>query len=67
MLCRTAPSPRIYVRAATQTKINVEKSIGPRGPGANEGNYLLRPHLAEIHPCRSRGRVCELIAGYKCN
>ena len=63
----SAPDPRILLRAATQTKLNVEYSIGSRGPGTNEGDSLLRPHLAEIHPGRSRGRVCELLAGYKCN
>ena len=63
----SAPDPRILLRAATQTKLNVEFRFGSRGPGTNEGDYLLRPHLAEIHPGRSRGRVCELIAGYKCN
>ena len=63
----SAPDPRILLRAATQTKLNVEFRFGSRGPGTNEGDYLLRPHLAEIHPGRSRGRVCELLAGYKCN
>ena len=63
----SAPDPRILLRAATQTKPNVDYIFGSRGPGTNEGDYLLRPHLAEIHPGRSRGRVCELLAGYKCN
>ena len=53
--------------AATQTKLNVDYIFGSRGPGTNEGDYFLRPHLAEIHPGRSRGRVCELSAGYKYN
>ena len=44
----SAPDPRILLRAATQTKLNVDYSIGSRGPGTNEGDYLLRPHLAEI-------------------
>ena len=63
----SAPDPRILLRAATQTKLNVEFLFGSRGPGTNEGDYLLRPHLAEIHPGRFRGRVCELSAGYKNN
>ena len=63
----SAPDPRILLRAATQTKLNVNSRMGSRGPGTNEGDFLLRPHLAEIHPGRSRGRVCELLAGYKCN
>ena len=63
----SAPDPRILLRAATQTKLNVEFLFGSRGPGTNEGDYLLRPHLAEIHPGRFRGRVCELSAGYKYN
>ena len=63
----SAPDPRILLRAATQTKLNVDFLFGSRGPapGTNEGDYLLRPHLAEIHPGRSRERVCELLAGYK--
>ena len=59
------PCPRILLRAATQTKTDVEKIMGPRGPGANEGDFLLTPHLAEIHPGRLGGWVCEPLAGYK--
>ena len=51
---------------ATQTKTDVEKSFGPRGPGANVTNELLMPHLATIPPTAC-GWVGELIAGYKCN
>ena len=38
------------VRAAKQTKTNVDSVLRPRGPGANEGNYILRPHPARFHP-----------------
>ena len=41
--------------------------MGSRGPGTNEGDFLLTPHLAEIHPGRLGGWVCEPIAGYKYN
>ena len=51
---------------ATQTKTDVENLFGPRGPGANVMNKLLRPHLATIPPTAC-GWVGELIAGYKCN
>ena len=51
---RSALSPTILLRAATQTKPNVEFRFGSRGPGTNEGDLLLMPHLAEIHPIRSR-------------
>ena len=51
---RSALSPTILLRAATQTKPNVEFRFGSRGPGTNEGDFLLMPHLAEIHPIRSR-------------
>ena len=68
-VCRALPdcplaTPPAYGRT-TQTKIDVEKMIGPRGPGANEGDFLLTPHLAEIHPGRLGGWVCEPLAGYK--
>ena len=43
-----AASP--HVRAATQTKPNVENLFGSRGPGTNVMNELLMPHLAKIHP-----------------
>ena len=59
--------PRLYLRAATQTKLNDEYLFGSRGPGTNEGDFLLMPHVAEIHPGRLGGWVCELIAGYKYN
>ena len=62
----SALSPTILLRAATQTKLNVDCIVGSRGPGTNEGDLLLMPHLAEIRPAAC-GRVCELIAGYKCN
>ena len=51
---RSALSPTILLRAATQTKPNVDFLLGSRGPGTNEGDLLLMPHLAEIHPIRSR-------------
>ena len=68
-VCRALPdcplaTPPAY-GSTTQTKIDVEKNIGPRGPGANEGDFLLTPHLAEIHPGRLGGWVCEPLAGYK--
>ena len=63
----SAPDPRILLRIAPQTKLNDDCIIGSRGPGTNEGDFLLMPHLAEVHPGRFRGWVCELIAGYKCN
>ena len=68
-VCRALPdcplaTPPAYGRT-TQTKIDVDKSMGPRGPGANEGDFLLTPHLAEIHPGRLGGWVCEPLAGYK--
>ena len=59
--------PRLLLRAATQTKLNDEFRMGSRGPGTNEGDFLLMPHLAEIYPGRLGGWVCEPIAGYKCN
>ena len=59
--------PRLLLRKATQTKLNDELFIGSRGPGTNEGDFLLMPHLAEIYPGRLGGWVCEPIAGYKCN
>ena len=46
--------PRVCLRVATQTKPNDEFRPGSRGPGTNEGDFLLMPHLAEIHPDRSR-------------
>ena len=46
--------PRLLLRAATQTTPNVEFRIGSRGPGTNEGDFPFMPHLAEIHPDRSR-------------
>ena len=51
------------VRAAKQTKTNVEFFFGPRGPGANENDELFMPHRAKIHPVS--GWVCVLLAGYK--
>ena len=38
------------VRAAKQTKTDDDFTFGLRGPGANEGNYILRPHPAGSHP-----------------
>ena len=59
--------PRLLLRIAPQTKLNDEYLLGSRGPGTNEGDFLLMPHLAEIHPGRPGGWVCELLAGYKYN
>ena len=56
---------RLLLRDATQTKPNDEFFMGSRGPGTNEGDFLLMPHLAEIHPGRLGGWVCEPLAGYK--
>ena len=62
---REVSCPRILLWDAPQTKPDDDCIIGSRGPGANEGDFLLMPHLTEIHPGRFRGLVCELIAGYK--
>ena len=68
MLCSFRPLAHrtILLGIAPQTKPNVDCIVGSRGPGTNEGDLLLMPHLAEIHPAAC-GRVCEPIAGYKSN
>ena len=35
---------------ATQTEPDVEKNMGPRGPGGNVMNELFMPHLATTPP-----------------
>ena len=57
-----AASP--HVRAATQTKPNVENRMGSRGPGTNVMNELLMPHLAKIPPHSTRVWIATE-AGYK--
>ena len=46
--CPTTTSP--VGRAAKQTKTNVDKKMGPRGPGANVMNESFRPHFARFSP-----------------
>ena len=54
--------PRFLLRDATQTKLNDDFLLGSRGPGTNEGDFLLMPHLAEIYPGCLGGWICEPIA-----